>query len=382
MGLPSGYCVTIFQEFLPEYRYVFFNKLHYFLGLKGVQLRLVFSQSDCPVSARRFLPWSIYKNIIRLGPFRLQRFSSKTLSSDLIIFPQENKYIAAPVLMLLSLFGSRKIAFWGHGKNFQACNPNSLSERWKRLISRHVDWWFAYNSLSAKIVKSYGYPESRITKLNNSIDTHTLSAHITFFSPLKRNVLRRHLGITSPHVAIFSGRFHHHKRIPFLLEACRQVRRSIPDFELLILGEGPDLPIVRQAARENTWIHFFGAKYGIKSIPLWSLAKVSLMPGLVGLGIIDSFAMAVPMITTAYPFHSPEIDYIVHGKNGWIVADWKDSKQYAKAVIRILTNEPQQLALKEGCRRSLRPFSSEKMAARFARGILRCLVTPKIRGGF
>ena len=100
------------------------------------------------------------------------------------------------------------------------------------------------------------------------------------------------------------------------------------------------------------------------------------MPGLVGLGVVDSFAYGVPMITTNYPFHSPEIDYLQHRHNGWIVANWTDPAEYAKVIVRLLKQDAQRQTLVRGCRASLPYFSTEKMAARFARGILRCLATP------
>jgi exopolysaccharide biosynthesis WecB/TagA/CpsF family protein len=44
-------------------------------------------------------------------------------------------------------------------------------EKWKQIWLTKVDWWFAYNDLSAGIVRSLGYPEERITSVQNAIDT-------------------------------------------------------------------------------------------------------------------------------------------------------------------------------------------------------------------
>ena len=367
-------CVTIIQENIPAYRVPFFKTLHHFLSLRGIQLRIIYSLGD--EANWMGIQWVRRKPIRSIGPFRWQRVSRETLRSDLVIAPQEVKYLTHPWIMLWFFWFRHRFAFWGHGKNFQAANPHSLAEKWKRYLSCRADWWFVYNMLSARVVKGFGLPQDRITVVGNSVDTRSVLQFTSHVSSSQKRALRKNLGISGSSVAIFSGRFYHHKRIPFLLEACRLVRATIPDFELLILGSGPEIHTVREAAACHPWIHYWGPLYDRRAALCWSLAKLSLMPGLVGLGVVDSFAYGVPMITTNYPFHSPEIDYLQHRHNGWIVANWTDPAEYAKVIVRLLKQDAQRQTLVRGCRASLPYFSTEKMAARFARGILRCLATP------
>ena len=42
----------------------------------------------------------------------------------------------------------------------------------------------------------------------------------------------------------------------------------------------------------------------------------ALLPGAVGLGVLDSFAFDVPLVTVDLPYHGPEIDYVRDGENG------------------------------------------------------------------
>lgn len=51
-------------------------------------------------------------------------------------------------------------------------------------------------------------------------------------------------------VALYVGRVAHEKNIPFLIEVARHLVRQLPHFVLLIAGEGPALPALRQAAAE------------------------------------------------------------------------------------------------------------------------------------
>ena len=124
------------------------------------------------------------------------------------------------------------------------------------------------------------------------------------------------------------------------------MREAVPDFHLLIIGGGPDAGIAEAAAAELPWVHYVGPKLGAEKTALASLGRVFLMPGLVGLGVLDSFAYGTPMVTTDVPYHSPEIDYLRHGENGLIVAD--DVRTYAEAVTELLTDEAWRLQLRRG----------------------------------
>ena len=107
-----------------------------------------------------------------------------------------------------------------------------------------------------------------------------------------------------------------------------------------------------------------------------SLGKTFLMPGLVGLAVLDSFAYGMPMVTTDYPYHSPEIDYLEDGLNGVIVKDAENPRAYADAVIRVLKDEPYRKGLKDGARKALKTYTIESMAERFAEGVIRALEAP------
>ena len=110
---------------------------------------------------------------------------------------------------------------------------------------------------------------------------------------------------------------------------------------------------------------------GSEKTALAGLGRVFLMPGLVGLGVLDSFAYGTPMVTTDVPYHSPEIEYLRHGENGLIVAD--DVRTYAEAVTELLTDETWRLQLRRGGEAALETFTIQAMARRFADGVLEAL---------
>ena len=140
---------------------------------------------------------------------------------------------------------------------------------------------------------------------------------------------------------------------------------------MIIIGEGPDASLVINFSKQNNWVHYLGAITGDKRVPFFSVSKLLLMPGLVGLVVLDSFALETPMVTTNIPIHSPEFDYLSNGLNG--VVTRHDVDEYSQTVADILSNEQKYLALLEGCQTSSEQFTVENMAANFADGLISSL---------
>jgi len=275
-----------------------------------------------------------------------------------------------------------RLAFWGHGRNFQSDSTTTFAERAKRLLSREADWWFAYTQRSAEIVASLPFNRNRITVVNNAIDTGELAK--------ARNTIRRHpggieelrqtLGLSGDQVGLFVGAMYAEKRLPFLIECCDRIRSLVPEFEMVFVGAGTAEDLVRQASRERPWMHYVGPVFGPAVARYFALASVVLMPGLVGLGVLDSFVCETPMVTTGLSTHSPEIEYLESGINGIVVRPPDDVESFSNAVSGLLCDRTKLITLIDGCRASARLYSIEGMAGNFAAGVLEALHAPKAAG--
>ena len=318
---------------------------------------------------------SVKQTNLRLGgkTLVLQHAFRASAGADLLIVQQQNNLLFNYLAQLRLVPGVRKVAFFGHGRNFQADNPNSLRERFKRFWATKVDWWFGYTELTADIVAGYGFPRERITVFNNAIDTSAIGRELAAIDPAEQERLRQELFGGSRNVGLYLGGIYAEKRIPFLLAAAEAVRRAVPDFHLLVIGGGPQADLIRAAAGRHDWIRYVGPKFGAEKTLLASLARVQLMPGLVGLGVLDSFAYGTPMVTTNVPFHSPEIGYLENGRNGVMIADPEDLAGYAAAVTRILTDDAYRADLQAGAATALATYTVENMARRFADGVEQAL---------
>jgi len=182
--------------------------------------------------------------------------------------------------------------------------------------------------------------------------------------------LRLRWNIQSRNVAIFVGGLYAEKRIQYLIEAAHALRRRVADFELIVIGAGPDQQLVEQAAREHRWIHYLGPCLGTDKVPFFGLSKVMLLPGLVGLGVLDSFALEIPLVTVDLAFHSPEVEYLRHGENGVKLPAGTNPEEYAAAVSSLLGDERAREHLQAGCRVAAQTYTIEAMVSRFAAGVL------------
>ena len=374
--------VIIIQNSLRQYRKKFFVILRENLHRYNMDFTLIYGIPDgssAPYKDLVELPWgkqvrNRYFNIMG-SSLCWQPCFSHLRGANLVIIEQASKYLLNYVLFMQQVLGIRKIAFWGHGRNFSP-EISVIGERIKYWMSRRVHWWFAYNELSASVVRSLDYPRERITNVQNAIDTKELFEAQSGISSSALQNTKIEYGISGANIGVFVGAMYENKRMEFLVDACTIIREQVPDFQLLAMGAGPKQKVVEEASLKFPWIKYLGPQFGDKKVGLMMMAKVLLMPGTVGLVIIDSFVFGAPLVTTGVSHHSPEISYLVNNENGVIVGQWDQPRVYAEAVSKILLNEDYRLKLVKGCCESAKKYTVEEMASRFTDGIcqaMRCI---------
>jgi L-malate glycosyltransferase len=372
--------VCIVQRRLTHYRVPFFAALRDLLAEREVKLELLVGQGTPVEESKKdagVLAWATPMPTRYLAGGRLcwQPLAKTLTSADLVIVTQENKLLQNQ--LLLAMPRRFRLAFWGHGGNLQSDRPNGLKERFKRWTSNRVDWWFGYTELSVPLIVQSGFPSTRVTVLNNAIDTNELRAMRQKVAPQETDRLSLEFGLSGKQVGVFVGSLYAEKRIDFMLEAGLRIRESRPDFAFLILGSGPQQALVEDFCRTHDWAHYLGVRSGQAKVDAMALARVMINPGLVGLGVLDSFVCGVPMVTTDCGLHSPEIVYLKHGENGLITDDSLEA--FVEGVIKVISDEAGHARLKAGCEAAARKYTVENMARNFADGVMQCLAAPMYR---
>jgi len=377
----GGAEVTIVYKTLPHYRVEFYSRLRERLAQDGIRLRLVVGQ---PVGIEALkndlgtVPWQeTVRNralVFRGRTLIWQPVLRRVRGSDLVIVEQANKALVNYPLMVWRRLRGPKLAFWGHGFNRNHETALGWSEWVKRRLLRQCDWWFAYTTSTVRYLRLNGVPLDRVTDVQNAIDTRELrrlrlavgcdtSASSGAADPADR-----------PSVGLFVGSLYQSKRLPFLLEACDIIREHLPDFSLVIVGDGPERPLVEAAAAERPWLTYRGVELGDALARTAADATVMLMPGLVGLVILDAFALGLPIVTCAVENHSPEIDYLEPGANGVMLPGSTNTRQYAQAVVELLQDPERIAGLCRAADISAQRYTVENMVERFANGIRSCLM--------
>jgi len=375
--------VAIVHKFIPDYRVPFYSELLSRCAAADIDLSIIHGDGD---SADRTKGYLRYPPFGRLIPNRLLQLGSVQLvwqaafeavrGKDLVIAPQLNKFLVNYLFLARQAARLQKFAFWGQGRNPHARNPNTASEAVKRRLLRLPHWWFAYTEGTAGYLREAGFPADRITVVQNAIDTSALTKVARETTARDLGEIREGLNTRSENICLYVGAMYREKRLEFLMAACDRVKRRVDDFHMVFVGTGPDEEMIRGYCAERRWTTCHGRASEEEKIRYGLLAKLMLMPGSVGLVVLDSLALGLPLVTTDVQLHGPEIEYLQDGVSGAIVSPGDDVQAYADRVAALLERPAERAEMAERCRDVGRSFTIEDMAERFFSGITGALDAP------
>lgn len=347
----------------------------------GVDLRVVYGQpspSDSTRNDAASLPWAdeVDARWFSLGDTEMvwQPCPPSARDSDLLILTQENKILSNYPILGRRYLGGPKVAYWGHGRNLQAKGVNDLRDRWKTMLSTKVDWWFAYTEQTCELLTANGFASERITCLDNAIDNETFAADLAAVPDAMLERLRTSIGLEPDGVlGFYCGALYEEKRVDQLMDVARRMHDANPDFRLVVLGDGPSRPELESLMAPHPWAHWLGVMTGVDKAGWFRLADAILSPGAVGLHVLDAFTAGVPMFTTTTAKHGPEIDYLDHGRNGFMLGD--DPVGFAAEVLDVVGNRERHRRIVEAATADASRYTLANMTDNFVKGIGACLAS-------
>jgi L-malate glycosyltransferase len=134
------------------------------------------------------------------------------------------------------------------------------------------------------------------------------------------------------------------KRVDAVMAVFDRIRRRVPA-RLLLVGDGPDLPMALRLAREaghGSDVHAVGALEDV--LPLLSVSDVFLLPSAqesFGLAALEAMACAVPVVASRVG-GLPEV--IEHGVTGFLHPP-EALDEMADSVVLLLTDEARRRAM-------------------------------------
>ncbi len=373
------YRVCILQHRLLHYRSGLFERLRAACAAADIELRLVHGQATATEAKKKDtseLPWAdvVRNRYVNISGRDIlwQPFPPALKDANLVVLMQESRLLSNYPWLFRRRSRGPLIAYWGHGRNLQSKAPDGWRERWKRALVCKVDWWFAYTDVTRRIVEADGFPAERITTLNNAIDNDAFVRDLASVGPEELAALRQRIGASAAApVALYCGSLYTDKKLPFLIAATDRIAKERPDFRFVVVGDGPQREVVEQAAATRPWLHWVGVQRGREKARWFALANAYLSPGAVGLHVLDGFCAGIPMLTTSTALHGPEIAYLAHGRNGFVLPE--DEAVFAAEYLRLLEDPVRMRQVSDAARHSAVDYTLASMVSRFVDGIQRCL---------
>lgn len=366
--------VLFVQRMIPDYRLPFFVCLQRKLEELGVEFYVTTGESlpeDYIKDSGINYPWiSEHKNYYIYGKIHFHSIC-QLRNYDMVIVMQENSALINYYLLVYRYFYRKPLfAFFGHGGNVNT-RRNKIREYIKGKISMLPDWWFAYTELSARIVTRNKFPTEKITVVNNAIDVSSIKKVCGNVTKEQRTLIRNSIKIKSNAiVGLFCGRLMVDK-VSFLLQAIEKVHEKNDLFEMIVIGKGPLKEKIKEFSANNTWFHYVGTQYEMQKANYFCATDLFLMPGLIGLAILDAFAAGLPIITADSGIHSPEVEYLEDSKNGYMTANAVDS--YAQKIIELIGDSNKLSDMRKYAKQSSDNYSVSVMADNFVSGITSAL---------
>ena len=330
--------VTIIQPYVPQYRLPFFNGLQRSLRERGVNLRVVAGEADGEQAQRgdsAHAPWleEVRSRGLRIGSRRLALTFTAPLwrHSDAVIVPHQGSSLDS----LVAISGRRpsRVGVWGHIASYTGpLNPlDGAVERWQMRNAQHV---FAYTPGGAEFARVQGVPAERITTVMNTIDTSGLEAALEHATDERLAEFRsRHSIPDSPYLAYVGG-LDSSKRIDLLAASLDILHSRGSTAHVVVAGRGEQEHLLHPAATRGQVSLIGYSNVTTKGLLLKGSAAI-VNPGRVGLIAVDALVAKKQLLTTFWPWHAPELDYLTPGVHVLFYPDSAES--FADGLDEILS---------------------------------------------
>lgn len=226
------------------------------------------------------------------------------------------------------------------------------------------------NALDAVIVPSSAISR-RLADYGVDVAQHVLPTGVNLNAPPPdaRRWFRARYGIgeTCP-VALYVGRVAHEKNIDFLLDVAEQVREAVPDMLLVIAGDGPALPSLKQSVSDRGLegrVRFIGYLDRATELPAcYAAADVFVFASRTetqGLVLLEAMATGLPVVALA---EMGTVDILAAGRGALV----PDGNPYAffLELVRLLRDGTLRKRLSAEARAYAAEWSSASLAGRMA----------------
>ncbi len=337
--------ISIVQPYIPDYRVPFFERLSNDLEQEGIKLQVVAGLPSGEQAKRGDSvspPWlrRIDNRIItafgRTATVSLTR--SIWRNHDAVIFPHLGSSLDAN--LALAHRQGAKVGLWGHIASYTG-PANALDAAIEKWQLRRADHVFAYTPSGASYARSAGVPERNVTAVMNTFETSALEKCVASIDSQAKMQFRLAEGIPDGPLVAYLGSLDRAKQTQLLAESLDVLWLHHPDVHVAIGGQGADAHLFDPSVRRGQ-VTMLGRVIGARKAGLLATARAIANPGRIGLLAVDALVAQRPIVTTRWPFHGPEVEYLSPGINLHVAESDPDSfaGMVANVAYAMPTDEP------------------------------------------
>ena len=242
------------------------------------------------------------------------------------------------------------IAFWTKGANLD--KPDDRASLFAYKYMHFIfDALILYSKFEKRLIKKRFH--KKIFIANNTLNFNDFPSIADSAAKIKKE-----FSIPFQKYVLAVGRMEEgggRKKIDHLIEAFREITE--PGLGLVIVGSGMTPALRSRMNSANTL--YLGEIYDpshIKISKLFKAADIFSLPGHLGLGINQAFYWSLPVITE-HGLHPPEANYLVDGRNGFIVPE-NDIKKLKEKILLLLKNDNLRKQMAENARHDILKYAN------------------------
>jgi hypothetical protein len=167
--------------------------------------------------------------------------------------------------------------------------------------------------------------------------------------------------------AIYIGSTDSSKKIDFLLDACQLVHNETPSFKLRFFTSSPMSDQLSRRIARMPFVENCGKADNESFGDIASTGHFILCPGRVGLIAVDSMHLVLPIITTSWKYHAPEMEYLEVGKD--ILVSQESVLEYSRLILNIVSGKIQLNSFRKSLVDKSYIYTIENMVSNFHNGV-------------